>query len=64
LLGPGTPSRQTVTWTNPDGTPLTGASGEPGATGSAAAGEPGAIERAPIPEDYRDHVRIYFGGDQ
>ena len=53
-----------MSWTNPDGTPLTNATGEPGATGTAAAGEPGAIERAPIPEDYRDHVRIYFGGDE
>jgi hypothetical protein len=63
MLGPGTPSRRTIRFVNPDGTPLPDTAGDPSATGTAAAGEPGAIERAPLPEDYREHVRVFFGGD-
>jgi hypothetical protein len=47
---------------NPDGTPLPRGIGAGGATGAAAAGEPGAIERTPVPEDYREQVRRFFGG--
>jgi hypothetical protein len=56
---PGQPSQRTYEWIDPQ-------TGEPGpageATGPGSSGEQGAIERAPIPEDYRDHVRSYFGG--
>jgi hypothetical protein len=56
---PGSPSQRSYEWIDPR-------TGEPGpageATGPGGAGEQGAIERAPIPEDYRDHVRSYFGG--
>ncbi|MFO0027196.1 MAG: hypothetical protein ACK6DV_33060, partial [Deltaproteobacteria bacterium] len=58
-LLPGSPSQQTHEWIDPR-------TGEPGpaglATGPGASGQQGAIERAPIPEDYREHVRTYFGG--
>ncbi len=60
----GTPSQRTYEWVDPR-------TGEPGPAGEAtgpggASGEQGAIERAPIPEDYRDHVGNYFapGGRQ
>jgi hypothetical protein len=56
----GAPSQRTYEWTDPR-------TGEPGPAGEAtgggaSGGEQGAIDRAPIPEDYRDHVRTYFGG--
>jgi hypothetical protein len=61
---PGAPSRRTVRWVDPSGMPIPGAGvGSDSATGSATSGEAGAIERAPLPEDYQDHVREFFGGD-
>jgi hypothetical protein len=61
-MGEGAPSRSTVRWVNPDGTSADGP-GNRSATGTSADGQAGGIDRDPIPEDYRDHVRIYFGGD-
>ena len=63
IRGSGAPSRRETRWVNPDGTPLSETAGEPSRTTGAAAGEPMAIERASLPEDYRDHVRVFFGGE-
>lgn len=60
-LGPGAPSQTTFEWVDPEGTPLPEGAREGAAVGAIGEGRPGAIERAPIPEDYRDHVRTYFG---
>ncbi|MFO0694498.1 MAG: hypothetical protein U0230_13140 [Polyangiales bacterium] len=55
----GTPSASWVEWVDPTGSePTVGGGGA--ATGPGAAGQPGAVEHAPIPEEYRDHVRAYF----
>ncbi|MEO0325075.1 MAG: hypothetical protein AAF447_19100, partial [Myxococcota bacterium] len=59
----GAPSASWLEWVDPEGAPVPArGAGAGGATGASAAGESGAIERAPIPEDYRDHVRTYFDG--
>jgi hypothetical protein len=64
-IGAGDPSRSWVEWVDPEGMPESERGpGVGGATGSAAHGEAGGIERAPIPEDYRDHVRTFFGPAQ
>ena len=63
-LGAGAPSRTTFEWVNPEGTPLPEGGPEGASTGQAAEGNARGIERAPIPEDYREHVRTYFGGGQ
>jgi len=63
LADPGAaPSHRTYEWVNPDGMPLPEGMPAGGATGTAVTGEAGAIERAPIPEDYQDQVRRFFGG--
>ncbi|HHH30534.1 MAG TPA: hypothetical protein ENK57_19635 [Polyangiaceae bacterium] len=56
------PSQTTFEWADPTGSPTPDGLPAPSASGDAADGRPGAIERAPIPQDYRDHVRTYFGG--
>ena len=61
---PGQPSRSTVEWVDPEGTPIPDSVAAGGATGGTTAGETRAIDRAPIPEDYREHVRTYFEGDR
>lgn len=61
VVRPGAPTVPTVDWINPEGQPVDVA-GTDTATGAPVAGESGGIERNPIPEDYRDHVRTYFGG--
>jgi len=65
-VGAGAPSRTWVEWVDPSGQP-TGGEAPAGADtsgGAAPSGESGGIERAPIPEDYEEHVRTYFGGDR
>ncbi len=62
-LGPGAPSQTTFESTDPTGMPLPEGTPDGEAASAAAPGEPGAIERSAIPEDYRDHVRTYFGGE-
>ncbi|MDQ3034965.1 MAG: hypothetical protein M3Y87_21330, partial [Myxococcota bacterium] len=59
-VGRGAPSRSTVEWLDPAGMDAPESAYEGGATGAGARGEQGAIERMPIPQDYRDHVREYF----
>ena len=62
VAGPGAPGRSWVEWVDPSGEPVPErGDGVGGATGEAVQGEAGGIERAPIPEDYREHVRTYFG---
>lgn len=61
-LGEGTPSQTTFEWVDPEGAPLPSGLPEGASVDGITGGEPGAIERAPIPEDYREHVRTYFGG--
>ncbi len=61
-LGEGAPSETTFEWVDPEGAPLAPGLPEGAPVEGIAAGEAGAIERAPIPEDYREHVRTYFGG--
>ena len=56
------PAHRTYGGVNPDGMPLAEGMPAGGATGAAVTGEAGAIERAPIPEDYQDQVRRFFGG--
>ena len=33
-------------------------------SGAGVAGDPNAVTRARVPEEYREHVRTYFGGGQ
>jgi hypothetical protein len=61
-VGPGLPAETSFEWVDPEGAPLPEGVPDGEASGEAAAGRPGAIERAPIPQDYREHVRTYFGG--
>ncbi|MCC6877524.1 MAG: hypothetical protein IT378_24670, partial [Sandaracinaceae bacterium] len=63
-LGAGAPSATTFEWVDPEGAPLPAGTPDPSGTATAAEGEAGAIERAPIPEDYHEHVRTYFGGER
>ncbi len=65
-VGTGAPSRTWVEWVDPSGQPTGGDAPAGGDTsgGAAPSGESGGIERAPIPEDYEEHVRTYFGGDR
>ena len=64
-VGEGAPSRSWVEWVDPEGTPVPTDQRPAGAgpTRAQARGESGGIERAPIPEDYEEHVRTYFGDD-
>lgn len=56
----GVPSASWVEWMDARQAGAPEASATPEGPGSAARGEAGGIERAPIPEDYREHLRIYF----
>ena len=59
----GAPSRSWVEWVDPQGSGA--AAGAVVGGGPAVAGEGGqGVERAPIPREYQDHVREFFGGDR
>jgi hypothetical protein len=59
----GSPSRSWVEWVDPQGSGAP--AGEVVGTGTAVAGSGGqGVERAPIPREYREHVREFFGGDE
>jgi hypothetical protein len=63
LVDPGAaPANRTYVWVDPAGTPLPRGVGAADPTGQPALGEPGAIERTPVPEEYREQVRRFFGG--
>jgi hypothetical protein len=56
----GAPSQTFVDWVTPGAEP--GSAGAPSPASSGAAGDPNAVTRARVPEEYREHVRAYFGG--
>ncbi|MBK6575189.1 MAG: hypothetical protein IPG17_03100 [Sandaracinaceae bacterium] len=59
----GSPSRSWVEWVDPQGSGAP--AGEVVGSGTAVAGSGGqGVERAPIPREYREHVREFFGGDE
>jgi hypothetical protein len=52
-----------VEWVDPQASGA--AAGDVVGGGPAVAGEGGqGVERAPIPREYQDHVREFFGGDR
>lgn len=61
VQGEGVPSFSTVEWVDPRGSVDQERGDALPAPGAPVEGSPGAIERAPIPEDYEEHLRRYFG---